>query len=143
MSNDEPVPQTIPLPKPRELTSRERGLIDFLLQPPYASDALRAQVEGAKVVGVGSCGCPSVTLAVDPTAPRDEADIDRTAGAPGDLTADQLTSRGQGAQVALHIGDGVLHELEIWGHEYGIRPRVDPTTLRRRQDFPEWVSPRS
>jgi hypothetical protein len=129
------VPSLVPLDRPRPLTELERGLIDFLLEPPYGDEALRAQARTANVIGVCTCGCPSVLLGVDTSAPASD-DGEWTPSGPHDLTAYQVKSRGLGAQVTLHVSQGHLVELEIWAGGYGIRPRLDLARLVRVQGIP-------
>ena len=114
---DDFVAELIPLDRPRALTDKEGALIAFLLS--------------ARVVGVCNCGCPSVTLEVDPSVPAatyraEETPLGRTDAVP--LTAYQEKSRGS-TEVTLHVLNGRLFELEIWAHAHGIRPRVDPAKL--------------
>jgi hypothetical protein len=130
------IPEPVLLDRPRPLTDLERALVDFLLEPPYGDDRLRAQARSAEVIGVCSCGCASVFLGVDPSAPVSEP-TEWAPGGPNDLTAYQVKSRGLGAQVTLHVPDGRLVELEIWAGAYGIRPRLDPGKLKRVQDI-DW-----
>ena len=133
--DDEPVPEMVPLGRPRRLSKIERELIEFLVQAPVGDDALREQVPLASVVATCSCGCPSVLLDVEPGAPR-SAGTDRSPGSPGDLTAYQAKSRGLGAQVTLHVADGHMYELEIWAG-FGVRPRIDTRKLQRVQEI-DW-----
>jgi hypothetical protein len=34
--------------------------------------------------------------------------------------------------VRLHVVNGRMFELEIWSHDYGVRPRVDVAKLERQ-----------
>jgi hypothetical protein len=114
-------PQLVPLPEARPLTADERGLLDFLLAGPVDWPELRAQAETATVVGVCSCGCPSIQLAVDESAPGASLDGPeaRTAGW-AEIRAVGVVEEGLETQVALHVvgdlrnGEGVIRELEIW-----------------------------
>jgi hypothetical protein len=129
--DDEPAVQQVPFPKSRPLTTKERALIDFLLDGPLGRAELREQAQTARVVGVCSCGCPSVYLEVDGTAPIIEFRADEPGSARSDwvpIKAIQPKTRGM-TEVTLHVVEGRLHELEIWGSGYGVRPRVDPTKL--------------
>jgi hypothetical protein len=130
-ADDELVPEPVPLARPRALTQKERALIDILLAGPLGKPELRRQAASARVVGVCSCGCPSVHLEVDPSAPRatftpEEAPFGRADGVL--ITAWQEKSRGA-TEVTLHVLDGRLSELEIWAGTFGVRPRVDPAKL--------------
>jgi hypothetical protein len=126
----------VPLPEPRPLTARERALVDFLLAGPLGRDELRRQAETAQVVGVCSCGCPSVYLEVDPATPaaaftEEEAPFGRTDHVP--ITARQEKSRGS-TEVTLHVCLGYMEELEIRGNRYGLRPRVNLAKL----EYEDW-----
>ncbi len=133
--SDDVVPNPVWLARPRDLTAKERALLDFLLAGPLGKPELRAQAETARVVGVCGCGCPSVQLGVDESTPRatftaEEAPFGRT-----DVTllaASQASPRG-GTDVVLHVLDGRMVELEIYaGH--GRRPRVDVGRL----EYVDW-----
>jgi hypothetical protein len=110
--------ERVSLADPRPLTSEERDLLDFLVESPTSSEELRKQVATARVVGVCSCGCPSVWLEVE----DDDQRGSRTESFP-------ITARQGRTEVTLHIVQGRLHELEIWAGGYGVRPRVDVTKL--------------
>jgi hypothetical protein len=132
--DDEVIPELALLDQPRPLTPIERALVDFLLEPPYGDDQLRAQAPTAIVIGVCSCGCASAFLGVDSAAPMSVA-AEWTPGGPHDLTAYQVKSRGLGAEMTLHVSEGRPVELEIWAGTYGTRPRVDPAKLKRVQEI--------
>jgi hypothetical protein len=132
----ETIPQLVMLDEPRGLTTIERQLVHYLLEPPYGDDELRAQARRVTVIGTCSCGCASVALGVDRASPRSEMSDWEPEG-PHDLTAYQVKSRGLGAQVTLHVADGYLVELEIWSGAYGIRPRLDLARLKRVQEI-DW-----
>jgi hypothetical protein len=117
--------ELVPLSEARPLTARERELIDFLLAGRPTA-ALQAQAESAQVSAICSCGCPSVRLVTDERLPRARYPL------PVKITAYQPKTRAW-TEVALHIVEGRLHELEIWGETYGVRPRVDPTKLIREE----------
>jgi hypothetical protein len=88
----------------------------------------------ARVVATCSCSCPSVWIEADPSAPvavyteaeTPEGRTDHVA-----LTAYQHKTRGS-TEVTLHVVNGQMFELEIWGHAYGVRPRVDVSKLERQ-----------
>jgi hypothetical protein len=116
----EPTPEILPLPEPRPLTTGERELLDFLVNGPVDSPELRAQAAGAMVVGVCSCGCPSIQLGVEENAPRAALDGPEVRN-PGwaEIRAVGSVEDGLATGVNLHIagdlaaGEGVL-ELEVW-----------------------------
>jgi hypothetical protein len=100
------------------------------LSHPLAKPELGEQARVVQVVGTCSCGCPSVFLEVDESAPRAiYSDADSPLGADAvHLRASMLGSEGD-PEVILHVLEGRMAELEIWAGGYGIRPRVDPTKL--------------
>jgi hypothetical protein len=123
----------VPIAEPRPLSPEEQALIEFLLDHPLGRPELREQARTAQVVSSCSCGCPSVGLAVEPSAPRavfraEEMPIEGTDWLP--FTAFQRSSNGE-TEVTLHIVDGRLHELEIWGGSYGVRPALELERLVR------------
>src|SRR5712691_3568995 len=133
--NPDPELKQVPLAQPRALSTTERALVDFLLAGPLGRDELRMQAETATVVGTCSCGCPSVWLAVDPGAPSATfADEDSVYGraAAVDITASQRKTR-RSTEVTLHVVNGRLWELEIWGGGFGVRPRVNVAKLEYRR----------
>jgi hypothetical protein len=117
-----------------ELTSQEAAIIEFLISGPLGRNELRAQAAKARVVAACSCGCSSVWLEADSTAPDavyTEAETpDRRTDHVG-LTAYQYKTRGS-TEVTLHVVNGRIFELEVWGHEYGMRPRIDVAKLERQ-----------
>ncbi|MEV4601815.1 hypothetical protein AB0K15_30985 [Amycolatopsis sp. NPDC049253] len=55
---------------PRPLTAKERAILDLVLSPDFAGAAeLRHQSTSAVVVGRCACGCPSVDLRTEDSAP--------------------------------------------------------------------------
>lgn len=47
--------------KPRQLTARERAVLDLLLASDFpAAEALREQAKTVEVVEICGCGCPSI-----------------------------------------------------------------------------------
>jgi hypothetical protein len=100
--------QLVPLETPRPLTGKERALLEFLLSGPLGRDELRAQVETALVWSQCSCGCPSVGLATGPSLRRARY------RSPLKITAYQPKTR-TWTEVTLHVIEGRLNELEIWG----------------------------
>jgi hypothetical protein len=57
---------------PRALTDREREVLLLLLPPGGFADVdvYRAQVDQAEVTGMCPCGCATINLDVDPSAPQ-------------------------------------------------------------------------
>jgi hypothetical protein len=129
-------PQIVPLAQPRELSVRERALLERLLTSPIATSELRQQVEAALVTGECSCGCPSVSLAVPEGLPRASWPLDTPGvrhGEDTDFSADATAPDGRALDVILHITGGQVVELEIWAGTFGGDPRTDlpdPATLR-------------
>jgi hypothetical protein len=130
----EPIPEQVLLAEPRPFSSREEAIIDFLNSGPLGRNELREQAATARVVATCSCSCPSVWIEADPSAPvavyteaeTPEGRTDHVA-----LTAYQHKTRGS-TEVTLHVVNGQMFELEIWGHAYGVRPRVDVSKLERQ-----------
>jgi hypothetical protein len=92
------------------------------------------QAAKARVVATCSCGCPSRWLEADSSAPDAGCTEAETPGRRTDhvgLTAYQHKTRGS-AEVTLHVVNGRLFELEVWGHDYGVRPRIDVPKLERQ-----------
>jgi hypothetical protein len=59
------------LDAPRALNESERLVVDHLLSKDFSEvELLRAQVNGAQVVGSCDCGCATVDLNVDASLPR-------------------------------------------------------------------------
>jgi hypothetical protein len=121
-------PRTIYLEAPRPLTDHERALVEWLLESPVAPPELRAQLDVASVVGVCSCGCPSVTLGVPDETPAAELDPDHPDvrhGCDVDITADAVAPDGRAIEVILHVTLGQLQELEVWAGTWGGDPRTE------------------
>jgi hypothetical protein len=110
----------LPLPAPRPLGEEERELVDFLLAGPLGNEELRLQARTARVVSHCSCGCRSVGLSVEGpgiAAPGTRSWL-------GLAATDQSASGGR-IEVTLHVVDGALDRLEVWGGRYGARPPLD------------------
>ena len=106
----------LPLARPRELSARERELLEALIAP-LGVEELGRQVRTAKVVSVCSCGCPSVGLSAEgPRVPPavalavDDTARDGTFGVKAWASNDE----GRDVEVALHVIEGTVFELEIW-----------------------------
>jgi hypothetical protein len=56
--DDEVIPELVLLDQPRPLTLLERALVDFLLEPPYGDDQLRAQARTANVMECAAAAAP-------------------------------------------------------------------------------------
>jgi hypothetical protein len=131
--NDEterPLAQRVPLADPRPLAPHERALIDFLIAGPLGRPELRAQADMASVVAVCSCGCASVWMEVDGSAPSASYAERETLDGRTDyvaLTAHQRETRS--SEVRLHVVEGRIYELEVWGNREGLRPRIDISRL--------------
>src|SRR5205807_240221 len=92
-------------------------------------DELRAQLDYTQVDGLAcNCGCPSVTLIVDPVAPRAEVEQRVPTDAFG------RDAHGTEVGVLLHVIDGYIHELEIYStantDQYGL-PTKESLRLAR------------
>src|SRR5437899_2153262 len=121
----------VPLDSPRTLTAYERTLLDFLLSGPLGRPKLREQARTAKVVGQCDCGCRSVVLEADPSAPSATCGPNEISIKPAvvHITAYGRSPDNLVVEVTLHVIDGRIDELEIWdGESHGAAP--DPTTLR-------------
>ncbi|HVH50839.1 MAG TPA: hypothetical protein VM690_01735, partial [Gaiellaceae bacterium] len=69
MDETEPIAEPVALAEPRSLTPNEEAMIDFLISGPLGRKELRTQAATARVVATCSCGCPSVWIEADPSAP--------------------------------------------------------------------------
>ena len=109
---------------PRPLSANERAVLEALIPEGGFEDAdvYRAQLDHATVVARCTCGCPSIDLQVDATAPRSVHAGDPSlplwgsVGDPGDV--DGLMD------IVVWAPEGALTELEVM--YYGSGP---PTTL--------------
>jgi len=96
-------------PERRALSPEERALLEWLIangNPDAKQYAL--QLSDAKVVGLCTCGCPSLDLAI---GDREE----RTTG-PSHILADLdgITAEGVQVGVILHAREGQISELEVY-----------------------------
>jgi hypothetical protein len=134
MDPPEPDAIRVELEEARRLTSDEAAIIDFLIAGPLGRDELRAQAAGAHVVATCSCGCRSIWIETDPCAP--DATYAKTETPDGRIDHVGLTAYqpigAETAEVTLHVVNGRMFELEVWGHEYGVRPEVELSKLERR-----------
>jgi hypothetical protein len=126
-------PELVHLDHPRAPAEHERVLLDFLLQAPGVTPELRRLARLAEVIGVCSCGCPSITFKTSAEMP--EVAIQP----PGDdplvgqmIFASGVTPDGRNLDVHLAVDDTRHFELEIWAQGVG-DPHTelpDVTTLR-------------
>ena len=102
---------------PRALSDEEGPVLEFLLRPDFAGvEALRRQVDHAKVRGVCSCGCPSFGIEVDKS--RGGPAEFTSHGAP-DTDADSIDDN-EPYSLLLFTDDGWLDYVElVW---YGKSP---------------------
>lgn len=96
-------------PERRALNADERALLEWLIANgnPGARQYV-SQLSDTKVVGLCTCGCPSLDLAI---GDREE----RTTG-PSDILADVDGTTAEGVQVGviLHAREGQISELEVY-----------------------------
>lgn len=121
------------LPAPRRLTASERDLLLALLRPT-GNGQLRAQVKAASVVGTCACGCSSLQLATtaEPLHALEVASIS-TSGRYDyvGVGADGTNAAGQAVQVAVHVLEGVLIELEVYAGEGVAAPPPPAKALKK------------
>ncbi len=124
--SEEPRADAVPLDEPRPLTAEERELLEHLAGAPLGKAGLRAQIEAARVVAECSCGCPSVWLEVNDSAPSVSFDEAETPDGRTDHVALAAREKGETGfpEVTLHVVHGRLFELEVWAG-YGVRPRLN------------------
>ena len=88
----------------RPLTARERAVLDLLLSTDFPGAAeLRIQAHTARVTGRCACGCPTIDLAVDETAPV--AGIEDSVAVEVDVADGGLI---------VFVDEGRLSGLEYW-----------------------------
>lgn len=96
--------------RPRELTDAERGALDAMLSLEFEGVAeLREQANSVRAWRSCECGCGSIGLDVDPSAPRSvlESGVVPVDGVFGDGSADT-------GGLILFVREGWLSELEVW-----------------------------
>lgn len=107
------------LPRPRELAGAERDLLETLVG--HAScPALVEQARSAMVTGTCSCGCSSLRLRCDgPAVPEETIARLSSTGRQDHLGihASAGIRAGRSVQVAAHVANGMLIELEIYAGE--------------------------
>src|SRR5687767_4288407 len=127
---------------PRDLLPDERYFLDVLLSQPFnGRDELREQAHHVSVTGLScSCGCPSVGLAVDRTAPP--APVSGMVAEGVGVDAD-----GNLVGVMLLVDDGgYMYDLDVWAfggdvhgqrtESYG-RPTIESFELSDYEDAGE------
>ena len=113
----------------RDLTSRERRLLDWLIRNGTgASQALLEQLGRTRVVSKCGCGCPTIDLAVG----------DRLAATTGgsEIVADAhgVSPEGVAIGTILHVREGILSELEIYAQASDHGPFTAPDPERLEMD---------
>jgi len=100
----------------RPLSADERALLDFLLQHPRAPDELGAQAADVRVVSECNCGCHSVGLKANRSAPPAPRPDDETSSLDCYFAFGAMGQSADGLDVAvnLHVVEGYMVELEIW-----------------------------
>ena|SRR5579872_6719851 len=94
---------------PRELTDREKTLLEFLLSSPFPGrDELLQQAEIVKARGTCLCGCPTIDLTVDP---RQAAPAIVRSRVP--VEANGFDTRGDAVLVMLFVDNGYMSMLEV------------------------------
>lgn len=130
MTAAEPVWQS--LPAPRHLTTAEQELLLALLRPTR-SPRLCAQARAASVVGTCACGCSSLKLVTSaPALPSPDVAALSTSGRLDyvGVAADGVNAEGRTVQLALHVLEGVVVELEVYAGEGVPAPAPPATELR-------------
>ncbi|MEV4134122.1 hypothetical protein AB0J72_18370 [Dactylosporangium sp. NPDC049742] len=124
----ESVPELVALPQPRALTEAERALVVRLVEFAGVAE-LGEQVATVRVVSVCRCGCGSVGLRSDgPPVPA--AVVARLSANGRDDYFAVSASGGGDVSVVLHVGSGLVVELELFAGE-GVQvapPRADGLT---------------
>src|SRR5579884_3568998 len=93
---------------PRQLTPKERGILEFLLSRPFPGrDQLWRQLLTARVSG--DCGCRSLRLSVDRRV-TERAQVKRRIP----IEAEGVDADGMKIHFLLHVVDGYMLELEIF-----------------------------
>ena len=110
----------------RELTEVERDVLDAMLSLEFDGVAeLREQAQTAQAWRSCECGCGSIGLTVDPTAPRSSVES-------GVVPVDAAFNDGCGdaGGLILFVRDGRLYELEVWCVGDDPAPMPKAPTLR-------------
>ena len=99
------------LDQPRPLNADERLILQALLAPDFpGSSELRAQIQGAVVVGRCDCGCPTVDIEVSGSALRSSVAVrGRLAPCEGRVVPEADEPPGD---IILFVDDGYLSCLE-------------------------------
>lgn len=122
---------------PRELSPTEKHFLDVLLSRPFVGrDELREQAPHVTVTGLScTCGCPSLALSVDASAPP--------APVRGMVTeGNGLDANGNYVGVTLFVDDdGYMNDFDVWAWGDDIHGRETiswgwPTV--ESFELPEW-----
>lgn len=110
---------------PRDLSSKERAVIEFLLSEPFPGHAeLREQLDRVKVCEEYGCGDPTIVLCFQPPLPP-RASVRRRVP----VEAEALDQAGAKTHVLLHVVEGLVAELEVFSHEPGELSLPEPQQL--------------
>jgi hypothetical protein len=112
----------------RDLTNREREILDFLLSVDFADvEILRAQASTARAVGRCPCGCATIEIAVDPGV---QAFRPMPMRVPVEARVHDVSEPQRVFELLLFVDDGRISSLEIvW---YGTDP---PHEFPTPEDF--------
>jgi hypothetical protein len=111
---------------PRELTTEERKLLDFLLEPEFPGrDELREQAKDVQVWGVCTCGCRSMNLQVLESSPK--ATVNARVPVEANFQSDESPTG-----ILLHVVDGRMIELEFVEYDPVIKGVFPPLAQLER-----------
>ena len=100
---------------PRQLTSREAQILDFMLDVDDPRiEGLRAQRQSVVATRRCGCGCASIDLAVDRTQSKAAAICRQPISAELNKTRAALPDPDEAYGLMLFLDDGWLSLLEIW-----------------------------
>lgn len=109
----------------RELTAKERAVLEFMLQPDFPGrDELRQQLDVTRVCGESGRGDPTIDLYVDRTS-APPAPVKRRIP----IEARGRDPDGIGLEVLLHVLDGYMSELEVYREDSGSTTMPNPDGL--------------
>lgn len=119
---------TIDIFPPREISPKEREILDFLLAEAFdGREEIRFQLDKAKVSGKCACGCPSIVFSVD-------RDAVPAASVRSRVPTEAVAVEKDGTKIAilLHVVEGYVSELEVYRHDGGtIKVLPNRESLRR------------